>query len=84
MEKLRFKEVKSATSLVVQQLRICLPTQGMQFWSLVWEDPMCCGAADPMLHNGWAGGLWLLQPTHPRACALQQEMPPQWVAHTLQ
>ena len=52
------------TSLVVQWLRICLPTRGSWVWSLVWEDPTCCGATksnaattgpadpEPALHEG--------------------------------
>ena len=39
------------TSLVVQQLRICLPMQGTQIQSLVWEEPECRGATKPMRHN---------------------------------
>ena len=31
------------TSLVVQVLRIRLPTQGLQVRPLVQEDSMCCG-----------------------------------------
>ena len=41
----------SKTSLVVQWLRICLPTQGTQVPSLVREDPTCLGAAKPLCHN---------------------------------
>ena len=41
------------TSLVVQCLRICLPMQGTQIWSLVLEDPTCCGATKPVCHNFW-------------------------------
>ena len=36
-------------SLVVQWLRICLPVYGTWVQSLVQEDPMCCGAAGPVL-----------------------------------
>ena len=25
--------------------------QGMQVRSLVWEDPICCGATEPLCHN---------------------------------
>ena len=39
------------TSLVVQWLRIHLPTQGTQVQSLVQEDPTCIGATKPMLHK---------------------------------
>ena len=46
----------SGTSLVVQWIRICLPTQG---WgqSLVWEDSTCPGATKPKR-------LHLLKPEH--------------------
>ena len=57
------------TSLVVQRLRICLPTQGTGVLPLLREDPTCRRAAKPMLHNYWA--------YVPRACALKQEKPPQ-------
>ena len=36
------------TSLVVQRLRICLPTQATQVQSLVREDSTCLGATKPM------------------------------------
>ena len=39
------------TSLVVQWLRIRLPTQGTQVRALVGEDPTCRGAAKPVHHN---------------------------------
>ena len=39
------------TSLVVQWLRICLPMQGTQVQSLVWEDPSCRGATKPVGHS---------------------------------
>ncbi|KAJ8779016.1 hypothetical protein J1605_012867 [Eschrichtius robustus] len=38
-------------SLVVQWLRIRLPTQGTRVQALVREDPTCRGAAKPMRHN---------------------------------
>ena len=38
-------------SLVVQWLRIHLPMHGTQVQSLVQEDPTCCGATKPVLHN---------------------------------
>ena len=37
--------------LVVQWLRICLPMQGTQVRSLVWEDPTCPEAAGLAHHN---------------------------------
>ena len=51
-------KVSSWTSLVVQWLRICLPKQGTQVPSLVWEDPTCHGASKPVCHNYWA---WVLE-----------------------
>ena len=36
---------------VVQWIRICLPTQGTQVQSLVWEDPTCHGATKLLHHN---------------------------------
>ena len=39
------------TSLVVQWLRIRLPTQGTWVRALVREDPTCRGAAKPVHHN---------------------------------
>ena len=63
--------------------------------SLVLEDPTCRGATKSMYHNDWPRALqpgscnyWahvlqLLKPTHPRACA-PQEQPLRWEAHTLQ
>ena len=39
------------TSLVVQWLRIHLPTQGKWVRSLVWGDPTCRRATKPMCHN---------------------------------
>ena len=39
------------TFLVVQGLRIRLPTQGTQVRALVWEDPTCRRATKPVRHN---------------------------------
>ena len=46
----------SRTSLVIQWLRICLPTQGTQVPSLVWEDSTCPAATKPTCYNYWAQG----------------------------
>ncbi|XP_073653501.1 hepatocyte nuclear factor 1-beta isoform X3 [Tursiops truncatus] len=46
-----WKEVDSGTSLMAQWLRIRLPMQGTQVWTLVPEDPTCCGATKPVHHN---------------------------------
>ena len=58
------------TWLVVQWLRILLPMQGTQVWSLVQEDSTSHGATKPESQNDWACA--------PGACARQQEDPPQW------
>ena len=46
--------VLGRTSLVAEWVKICLPMQGTQVPSLVWEDPTCCGATKPVHHNCWA------------------------------
>ena len=57
--------------------------QGTQVWSLVWEDPTCCGETKPVCHNYWACALehashnyWahapqLLKTVHSRVHVLQ-------------
>ena len=74
-------------SLVVQWLRIHLAMLGSPVWSLVHEDPTCCGAVKLAHHNCWAWALehsshnhWahveqLLRTTCPRACAPQEKPP---------
>ena len=42
------KTEESRTSLVVQWLGIHQPLQGTRVWSLVWEDPTCLGATQPV------------------------------------
>ena len=64
-------------SLVVQWLRIHLPMQGTVVQSLIWEAPTCHMPTKAMHHNYWAGVVQLLKPKRSRACALQQEKPPQ-------
>ena len=80
------------TSQMVQWVRIHLTKQGTWVWFLVREDPTCFRATKPVLHNYWACALepgkhnsrahvpQLLKPLSPRACAPQQEKPPQWEA----
>ena len=65
------------TSLVVQWIKICLPTQGTQVWSLVWEDLTCRRATKPVCPNYWACMLELLKPLclEPVLC---NKKPPQW------
>ena len=64
------------TSLVVQWIKIHLPMQGTQIWTLVPEDSTPHGATKSVSHNYWAH--------MPRACALQQERLLQWKAQALQ
>ena len=64
------------TSLVVPCLRICLPVQGIQVGSLVWEDPTCHRSPKPVSHNYWSCA--------PRAPTLQREKPLQGAALTPQ
>ena len=78
----------SRASPVAQWLRVCLPMQGTRVWALVWEDPTCRGATEPLRHSYWACALepashsyWACVPT---AHALQQEKPQQWEACVLQ
>ena len=70
-------------SLVAQWQRIRLPMPETWVRSLGWEDPryqapqllsLCFGAQEPQL----------LKPMPPKACAPQQEEPPQWAASTPQ
>ena len=44
-------KTKLGASLVAQWLRICLPMQGTRVRALVWEDPTCRGATNPVSHN---------------------------------
>ena len=46
--------------LVVEGLRISLPTQRTQVRTLLWEDPTCWEATKSLHHNCWA---CVLQPT---------------------
>ena len=45
------KTEQLGTSLVAQQLRICLPIQGTQVRALVREDPTCRRATKPERHS---------------------------------
>ena len=45
-------------SLVVQWLRVLMPMQGTRVRSLVWEDPECCRAPEPVRHNYRAHAPW--------------------------
>ena len=44
--------IKTAgASLVAQWLRVRLPVQGTRVRALVWEDPTCRGATEPVRHS---------------------------------
>ena len=45
------------TFSVVQQLRICLPVQGTQVWSLAGEDSTCHRVTKPTHHKYWTWAL---------------------------
>ena len=51
-------EHSQRASLVGQWLRIRLPMQGTQVWTLVREDPTCRGATKPVRHNYWSLRAW--------------------------
>ena len=84
------------TSLGAQWIRTHLPMQGMQVRSLVQKNATCLGATKLVHHSYWtralrpgslnylAHGSQLLKSTCFRACALQQEKPPQGEARALQ
>ena len=57
MDKLWFIKIKMGASLVAQWLRICLPMRGTWVQALVWEDPTCRGATEPVSHSYWACAL---------------------------
>ena len=59
---LRFHHYKAdyRTSLVVQWVRICLPTQGTWVQSLVQKHPTCHRATKPVCHNYRSPWAWSL------------------------
>ena len=73
------------TSLVVQWLRLHLPMQGTQVWSLLWGDPTGCGDPDYMpVHPNYWTPLSSLCAATIEAHVLCNEKPPRWEACTLQ
>ena len=52
-------------------MRICLPIQGTQIQSLVWEDPICLSAAKSVYHNARACALELERYNYYSPCALE-------------
>ena len=83
------KDPISLASLVAQWWRICFPMQETWVQSLIWEDPTCHGATEPLNHNYWA-----CAPLSPPAAPTEACMPLilwsttkealGWEAHTLQ
>ena len=70
----RFKKIMMDFSdgpVIKKKKKICLPMQGTQVWSLVWEDSTYPRAPKTLCCNYWS------QP--PGACALQQEKHPREV-----
>ena len=57
-------------------------------WAPIREDPTCRGATKPVSHNYWACALEPASHNYwahaPKACAPQQEKPPQWEARAPQ
>ena len=76
--KLLFLAIGYRASLVAQWLRIHLPIQGTQVRALIQEGPTCRRATKPVHHNYWSPRITTTEAHAPRACALQQEKPPQW------
>ena len=67
-------KVFNGASLVVQWLRICLPMQGTQVWSLLWEDLTCLWVTKPVFHNYW---IYTLEPmSHNRWAYMPQLLKP--------
>ena len=84
-ESLDLFKLLDRTSLVIQLLRICLPMQGTQVESLVWEDFTGHVATEPSLHNHWVPELQLLSPHVPEAVLRScRRKPLQWEAYTPQ
>ena len=82
-----FKLINNAplgASLVVQQLRIHLPLQGIWVQSLIREDPTCWEATKPMCHNYKSPCTMTTEALIPRARALKLEKKLQWEARAPQ
>ena len=71
-----YSKDKTRASLVVQWLRIGLPMQWTQVWSLLWKIPHALRQLSPCVPAA--------EPAHFRACAPQQEKPSQWETHAAQ
>ena len=62
------------TSLVIQWLRICLPTEGTWVQSLVQEDPTCHRATKPVCHNYSACAVEPTSCNYWSLCAFESEL----------
>ena len=71
------KRFRFRASLMAQWLRVRLPMQGPQVQALVQEDPTCRGATKPREPQLLSPRATTTEARMPRACALQQEKPPQ-------
>ena len=49
--------ISLGASLIVQWLRTCLPMQETWVQILVWKDPTCHGATQPVCYDYWASAL---------------------------
>ena len=82
-QKIYQKSITDGNSLVAQWLRIRLVMQRTWVQSLVREDPTCCRATKPILHNCWtcclepvshnywSPGAWSLCSTTRKATAMR-------------
>ena len=75
----RRSEIAGASQLA-QWLRILLAMQETWVQSLVWEDPWCRGATNPVLCNYWS--LCALEPELLNRSGHCDEKPERWVAPT--
>ena len=72
--------------MLVQWLTVCMPGQSAADMNLIPGpvDPTCLGAPQLLSPCSRAQEVQILEPKHSRACALQQEMPPQRETHAPQ
>ena len=66
---------------------VAISSSRISSWSRyqTWVSPALTGrffTTTPPRKPNWAHELQLLKPAHSKACAPQQEKPPQWEAHT--
>ena len=75
-----FKAWNLGASLVAEWIRIHLPMQWTQLWSLVWEDSTYCKATMPVSHSYWSLCAWSLSSATREATTSQLKSSP----HSLQ